>query len=234
MLKKLNFIISTIFPQKLYWHLAGLIHPWSSVLEGINKPVDLYQQSDNLVKLLKKLKLVNKNTEVLDIGCGVGRLEYRLAEDVKFCVGIDIAPSMVDLAKKYITADNVEFLTGNGKSLKNLGDRRFDLIFSIIVFQHLPREILKNYIKESYQYLKNGGKLFFQIPVFSKVKLPEPPRNHPWAVRSYHLDELKKILQTTGYKNIAFYDVSGNKFKNQENQIFVLAEKRVFSNTFFQ
>lgn len=225
MLKRINFFISSIFPQKLYWHSAGLVHPWESVIEGINNPSKLYQKSDDLVKLLKKLKLINKNTKVLDIGCGVGRLEYKLGKEVKFCLGIDIAPSMIALAKKNTSTKNVKFMVVNGRDLSGLGSMQFALIFSMIVFQHLPRNVFKNYVRDSYKHLKNKGKLFFQIPIYKGSKPLEPPINHPWAVRSYNLKELEKILKSSGFKNIKFYSVEGNKLIGHEDQVFVLGVK---------
>lgn len=226
MLKKLNFILSSFIPQKLYWHIAGIIHPWESVIEGVNKPTELYKESNNLVTLLRKLRLINKKTDVLDIGCGVGRLEYALAKKVNLIVGIDIAPSMVALAKKYINAKNVNFIIGNGRNLLDLKDKKFDLIFSIIAFQHMPRDIFKNYINESFQHLKKGGKIFFQIPVYSDKKPPEPPHNHPWAVRSYSFNELEKTLKISGFNKISFCDVAGKKLSGEEYQVFVLGHKK--------
>lgn len=219
-------MLSSIIPQKIYWHIVGLVHPWESVLEGVNRPEALYKQSGPLVRILKKLKLINKSSEVLDIGCGVGRLEYKLAKEVKLCVGIDIAPSMIALAKKYIKAENVDFITVNGHNLKDLRNRQFDLIFSIIVFQHLPRNIFKSYVNDSYKHLKKRGRLFFQIPIYTDARPPEPPRQHPWATRSYNLNELREILKTSGFKSINFYNVSGDRLNGREDQIFVLGVKK--------
>lgn len=226
MFKSLNFILSSFIPQKLYWNIAGLIRPWESILEGVNGPEELYRESGPLVRILKKLKLINKSSEVLDIGCGVGRLEYKLAKEVKLCVGIDIAPSMIALAKKCINAENVDFITVNGKNLIDLKNRQFDLVFSIIVFQHLPRNIFKSYINDSYKHLRRRGKLFFQIPIYTDTKPSEPPHNHPWATRSYNLNELKDALKTSGFDSINFYDVSGKSLNGRENQVFVLGVKK--------
>jgi len=162
---------------------------------------------------------------VLDIGCGVGRLECSLVREVKSCTGIDIAPSMVSLAKKYVKAPNVDFLVVNGRNLASLKNIQFDLIFSIIVFQHLSRDTFKNYIKDSFKHLKSKGKLFFQISIYSKNRPPEPPLNHPWAIRSYTLHELKKILKKSGFNCISFYNVSGGKLNGRKNQVFVLGSK---------
>ncbi|MCL4365632.1 class I SAM-dependent methyltransferase [Patescibacteria group bacterium] len=225
MFKKINFFISSLIPQKLYWHLAGLIHPWEGVLEGVNNPKLLYQQSEGITLLLKKLKLISKKTSVLDIGCGVGRIEYALNKHVYKCIGIDIAPSMIKLAQKNVKAKNVEFLVTNGKDLKAVKDQKFDLVFSIIVFQHLPRKIFLNYLKEAGVVLNKGGKIFFQIPIYWQQKPKEPPENHPWALRFYQTKELQKSLEKLNFKEVQFLDVGGNKLKGAKKQAFVLATK---------
>ncbi|MCL5019644.1 MAG: class I SAM-dependent methyltransferase [Patescibacteria group bacterium] len=117
----------------------------------------------------------------------------------------------------------MEFVVTNGKDLRAVGDRKFDLVFSILVFQHLPREIFLKYLKESSEVLKSGGKLLFQIPIYQQQKPKEPPKNHPWGLRFYSLGELRESLEKLKYSEIKFLDVSGNKSTGKESQVFVLA-----------
>lgn len=226
MLKKVNFILSSVLPQKLYWHLAGLIHPWEAILENCSSIDGFYSYDRGLVDLLQKLKLINKSTAVLDIGCGAGRIEYSLAPNVKECTGIDIAPSMVKLAKKHVNQKNVKFIVVDGQNLKIFPDKKFNLVFSLLVFQHLPRAIFFNYLVDSYRVLKKGGKLFFQILLqHGSIKNQEPPNNHPWAVRLYTLAELKNHLENIGFTNLRFLTTSGQKVSGKEENVFVVGEK---------
>ena len=76
-------------------------------------------------------------SSALDFGCGVGRLTLALARRVERVAGCDIAPDMVAEARRNaesLGVTNAEFVT----SLDAIGDRRFDLIVSLIVFQHIP------------------------------------------------------------------------------------------------
>ncbi|MGZ5446389.1 MAG: class I SAM-dependent methyltransferase [Thermoanaerobaculia bacterium] len=73
----------------------------------------------------------------LDFGCGVGRLTLPLARRVPRVVGCDIAPDMVAEARRNASALGVghaTFVT----SLDEVSAQRFDLICSLIVFQHIP------------------------------------------------------------------------------------------------
>lgn len=225
MLKQFNFWISSFLPQKLYWYLAGLINPWQAVLEDAPTKEAVYRRNQDIVNILEKLKLINKQSVVLDIGCGVGRAEVGLVKKVKEIIGIDISPSMINLAKKYIQDQNIKFFTTNGRDLKEFNNNTFDVVFCILVFQHLPRKIFYDYLKEAYRVLKTRGKLFFQIPIYFNQKPKDPPLNHPWALRFYSLNELESILRTTGFKKIKFFNVGGNRLKTLDTQALVLIEK---------
>lgn len=225
MLKLINFYISSIVPQKLYWYLAGLINPWQAVLENATTPHEVFKRSKDIVSILEKLQLINKKNKVLDIGCGVGRAEFILAKKVQECTGIDISASMISLAKNHSGSHNVSFFTTNGKDLKIFPKNKFNLVFSILVFQHLPREIFLNYLKEAKRVLKNNGKICFQIPIYFNQKPKEPPKSHPWAMRFYSLIEMENILKQLNFKKIKFLSVGGNKLKVSQSQALVIAEK---------
>jgi trans-aconitate methyltransferase len=65
----------------------------------------------------------------LDFGCGVGRLTAALTRRVPVVVGCDAAESMLRLARAAVP---------NATFVRELPDQRFDLVCSLIVFQHIP------------------------------------------------------------------------------------------------
>ncbi len=75
----------------------------------------------------------------LDFGCGAGRLTLALARRAAHVVGVDAAPTMLQLAEQHraaASADNVELVP----DLDALSGQDFDFICSLIVFQHIPVE----------------------------------------------------------------------------------------------
>jgi SAM-dependent methyltransferase len=73
----------------------------------------------------------------LDFGCGVGRVTLALSALVPSVTGCDISPEMIAIARQNAAAMgrfNVMF----EMDLDALRDRQFDLICSLIVFQHIP------------------------------------------------------------------------------------------------
>jgi len=65
----------------------------------------------------------------LDFGCGVGRLTRALAARVPLVAGVDAAPSMLRLARENVP--EAQFSSA-------IPVQAFDLIVSLIVFQHIP------------------------------------------------------------------------------------------------
>ena len=69
----------------------------------------------------------------LDFGCGVGRLTIPLANRVERVVGYDVAPAMLEIARRNAAETGV----GNVMFTTEL-EGSFELICSLIVFQHIP------------------------------------------------------------------------------------------------
>src|SRR3954470_5438908 len=75
----------------------------------------------------------------LDFGCGVGRLTLPIAERFERTVGVDVAPSMVRLARRHNTAPSrCEFVVNTNPDLRGLSSGSFDFVHSCLVLQHIP------------------------------------------------------------------------------------------------
>ena len=100
----------------------------------------------------------------LDFGCGVGRLSRALATHYAEVVGVDIAASMLAHARQF-NADrpNLRFIENAHGDLRFLPDASVDLIYSVIVLQHMPAELQRVYIAEFMRGLAPGGLAVFQV-----------------------------------------------------------------------
>ena len=120
---------------------------------------------------------------ILDFGCGVGRLVIPFAEIAEHVVGVDVSDSMLKEARKNCneySVQNVSLL----KSDDNLSslDGEFDLIHSFIVFQHIPVERGRRILTNLLNHLKERGICAIQI-TYSKAIFREshgvPPTELP-------------------------------------------------------
>jgi 2-polyprenyl-3-methyl-5-hydroxy-6-metoxy-1,4-benzoquinol methylase len=74
----------------------------------------------------------------LDYGCGVGRVTLPLAEHCEWVYGVDVSPSMLreaDRNARSMGVSNVEWV--RAERLAELSGR-YDLVQSVLVFQHIP------------------------------------------------------------------------------------------------
>jgi SAM-dependent methyltransferase len=107
---------------------------------------------------------VDRDSVVLEIGCGPGRLLGPLAARVGEVHGVDVSSEMIALAARRLsTVPRIHLHENDGQTLP-FANEMFDVVFSYLTFQHLPRRsILQSYVKETYRVLKPGGVFKFQV-----------------------------------------------------------------------
>ena len=106
---------------------------------------------------------VSPEAEVLEIGCGMGRLLRPMSERVARATGVDISGEMIARATQALAdRPNVRLLRTDG-DLPETPDASLDLVYSFVVFQHVPsRAAVSRYLAEAARVLRSGGVLRFQ------------------------------------------------------------------------
>jgi len=115
--------------------------------------------------------LVPAPRRVLDIGCGTGYLLRSLAvrypEAIEL-VGVDPAPSMIEVARRSSGDERLWFAGGVAEHLPP-GDRRFDLVVSTTSFDHWSDQ--RAGLGECARVLAPGGRLVL-VDQFSRWLAP--------------------------------------------------------------
>lgn len=108
---------------------------------------------------------LRSDMRVLEIGCGMGRVLQFLATLFEEVHGIDVAPTMVALAARYLRRQsNASVHLGDGHTLRPLPDCYFDLALSFQVFQHIPaKAVVGTYVSETFRVLRPGGLFKFMV-----------------------------------------------------------------------
>ena len=182
-------------------------------LKSTIRPARAWEDPDaDAEEHIKLLEIDGKFEDVLEIGCGIGRIIKVLSEKHnKTCMGIDASEKMVLHSKDYVKGVEGVFTKQcqpNGHFKMNerplFPGVRFGLIFSIITFQHIPSTaVVKNYIAASYGHLKKGGRLTFQI-------LRKDFLKDTHILMHYHSEGvLMDHMNNLGFKNISKREVLG-------------------------
>jgi SAM-dependent methyltransferase len=157
------------------WDAFGKQDPLWSILTDRTKKGNKWNLEDffktgeeeikSVIKYLDSLGVSSSRNKAFDFGCGVGRLTQALCQYFDECFGVDIAPSMIELAKKYNRyGDKCKYYQNDSNDLSLFKDNSFDFIYSKIVLQHMKPEYSKNYIREFLRVLAPGGVVVFQLP----------------------------------------------------------------------
>ena len=141
---------------------SGELVDESEIQETGTNDYDRYVRNDKL--LTDALKQKEGRIAVLDIGSGIGRMTESFAKNFSDVRGIDISPTMTEIAKRRLSdIPNVSFLTTDGRSIP-FEDNTFDLAFSYQVFPHIDdMGIIENYLREVHRTLKPSGVAKIQL-----------------------------------------------------------------------
>lgn len=142
---------------------------------------------------------LSRHTQVLDFGCGWGRILRIFLRDVdpENLLGVDAQDWMLDLARE--TTGRSFFQKVEEAPPSNLPSARFDLIYAYSVFSHLSETTANGWAKEFERLLAPGG----------LAVLTTRPRSHIDVWRSAKHENTK---HTGEYKSI-FNDPDGDLAK---------------------
>ncbi|MDD5317785.1 MAG: class I SAM-dependent methyltransferase [Candidatus ainarchaeum sp.] len=128
-----------------------------------------------------------RNWDVLEVGCGDGRLSVRLAGIAKTLACIDPDEAKLEKARERLRgSQNTRFEAGSGERLP-FPDESFDAVFYSLSFHHLPIEKQYEGILEAGRVLRSNGKLFVYEPVAA---------GQMQSIFLLFVDELKDLEET--------------------------------------
>jgi ubiquinone/menaquinone biosynthesis C-methylase UbiE len=143
--------------------------------------------------------LLHPEATVLDLGCGLGRMDRFVAPSVGRLIGVDVSGVMVAQARERLSdLANVTFLEGDGWTLP-VPDASVDLVFSHIVLQHVPRPVASSYFRDVLRVLRIGGAFAFQVPEANETTPADPPEEDTFEMRFYREEPLRAELESLGF-----------------------------------
>jgi SAM-dependent methyltransferase len=123
---------------------------------------------------------IGPTDDVVEVGCGVGRLTRVLAERAASVRALDVSSEMLERARTHNPGlSGVEWLHGDGLTLTGVRDASADGVFSHVVFQHIPDpRITYGYVAEMGRVLRPGGWAAFQVSNNPSIHEQRPGLRH--------------------------------------------------------
>lgn len=216
---------------KTAWNQAARADAHDAILTG--STAESFERTGEADAKIILRYLRTSDAVVLNIGCGVGRVERYLASHVGELHAVDVSGEMIARARERLAGlPNVHLKeTANDEFLGSFEPERFDLVFSFLVLQHLAREDAFLYLRDAFRVLKPGGVLFVQFPNLLSpeytrafVEGVEVRQRSPGRVRFYTEVEVRHILAVLGFEVAELWLASGQR---GDNEIYAAARKRL-------
>ena len=173
-----------------------------------NENISLDQaQIDKKNHIINKLQ-ISENMKVLDIGCGWGGMAIEIAKQTGATVkGITLSENQFATASKRAQEEGLsEKLTFKLQDYRNENEN-YDRIVSVGMFEHVGIKYFREYLKKTYDLLKDTG--VFLLHTIGQRGVPTA--TSPW-IRKYifpggYIPSLSDIIHETEKLNINITDI---------------------------
>lgn len=154
--------------------------------------------------MLRDYSWVYPNHTILEIGSFTGKwidfLPY-----AKKIICVDIIDNGFPVIEARYPGRCLEFYKTRGNELFGIENDSVNLIFSFDSLMRTPKDVICDYIRESYRVLSAGGEMIFQLPDWSK----------PVAIKlgftELYSSMMHKFITDCGFKN---FDIDPHNFKH--------------------
>lgn len=207
--QEIKQVISAIVPKK------GKYDDFAKIYDSrINSKI--MSEEDSFLKQINP-----KNKKILDLGCGTGRLNYKLSKKAKKMIGIDNSKEMLKIAKEK-KIQNSKFIYSNIEKLP-FKNNSFDIVVSSLAIEHLKS--INETIKETKRVLKPHGEFIFSFSNFSDKKktisIEKDNKNINIKIYPRTKNQYLKILKKYGFKIEKIIPVKINpQLKNSHKKIY--------------
>jgi len=170
------------------------------------------KETEQVLKFLKEKGALEKNSSVLDIGCGPGKYTLAFAKEVKTVTGTDISPKMIAFAKENARnrgLKNVKLVQASWPEVNILDsgwEKNFDLVFAAFCPGIDSADALKKMAEASRKHCFMSGFATRKDQVMEGLKKHLSIQNKSWGNQIYFSFNL--LWQWVYYPEITYQDRS--------------------------
>jgi 2-heptyl-1-hydroxyquinolin-4(1H)-one methyltransferase len=141
---------------------------------GTKPPWSIGEPQPEIAALIEQGKF---RGEVLDVGCGEAAVDLYLAERGFTTVGLDLAPTAIELARAEAAKRGLTNASFEVADISAFGgyDGRFNTIVDSTLFHSIPVELREGYQQSIVRAAAPGASYF--VLVFDRAGLPNGPAN---------------------------------------------------------
>lgn len=110
---------------------------------------------------LAELVSIGPEDDVLELGCGVGRVGWALAPHCRQWTGADMSPNMLGYAADRLRGvSNIRLVQLPSIGLEPFPDNSFNVVYTTDMFEHLDEIDRWQCVREAFRVLRPGGRFY--------------------------------------------------------------------------
>ncbi|HEY7579933.1 MAG TPA: class I SAM-dependent methyltransferase [Acetobacteraceae bacterium] len=139
--------------------------------------------TEEVVDWLRRAGLLGPDLDVLDLGCGIGRVAAGVAGQVRWVLGTEISRGMLQEAqRRCVSANNVSFVMATGQDLAALADATFDLVLAVDSFPYLVQAgVAERHMAEVRRVLRVPGRFVLLNLSYRESRTADRADAERWA-----------------------------------------------------
>ena len=172
--------------------------------ENADALADDYDRADPTY-LAQVRTLAGADARIVDVGCGTGRDVARLRQAGLNAIGVDGSEEMVTAGTRRYGLPQSVLAVDTLPDLETMGDRRFEVVLSAAVLQHIGDETLMDALYRLRSLVAPGGFLVLSVP----AEYPLHAASIDQSGRLFRLrppQQYTFLLERLGLKQIVSYD----------------------------
>lgn len=161
----------------------------------------VHQYGNSVTELIS----ADKNSSILDLGCGNGALTKALQDKGYIVKGLDASKELLDIARK--NYPDIEFIQADAVSFSV--EEPVDVVFSNAVFHWIEGEKQRNMLRCVHNALKENGEFVFEFGGYGNNQLIHGALAEAFAECGYvykmpfyfpAISEYSTLLEDTGFR----------------------------------
>ena len=187
------------------WEKAANISNYRNTIAQGHEEEKTFRQlgkkhTNKVIAFASNYNISFKGKDIIEIGCGAGRMTEFLSKKVRSMYATDISMGMLKRFKERLgNISNVALLCTKGLSV--IPSSQVDIILSYLVFQHVPEYMVEDFFREGYRVLRPGGYYVFQLTNANRHQVVKSKFRATDMVR-WTSEELKTIAKRNKYELI--------------------------------
>jgi 2-polyprenyl-3-methyl-5-hydroxy-6-metoxy-1,4-benzoquinol methylase len=171
--------------------------------EGVNYAERDYQRWSQAAKVrLRGWLPADRNTPVLDMGCGAGHFLYFMAQlGYTNLTGVDLSPEQVALAQKW--CPQAMIIQGDVREVLARNPNHYGLIAGFDIIEHFGKDEILPFLELVAKAMKPGGRLILQTPNAESPwygAVAYGDFTHEWFFTPASLQQLLRQVGLTGFE----------------------------------